>query len=353
MFVDESSKKVHFTRRSLLESMGAGVAMAVGSSFGGSSIAEAATVVSARTFAKGADVSWLPQMEAHGYRFYNNEGREEDCLEILKRFGVNAIRLRTWVNPSNDPIGGHCSIYETVAMALRCKRAGLPVDLDFHFGDSWTSVGSQNPPAAWAHLSYYELSHVLGRYVQHCMDVFRYYHVEPGWVQIGNEINSGICHSVGSIENPAQMTGLLMAARAEVKHVFPNVPVLIHLAQPQKSASIVNFYNAYVAHGGEWDISAFSSYGSGDEIPGILSNIAGYQRRFGKPVMQVEFGGKVTNPGGTRASLEAYVRGIRDMGGLGVFFWEPEVYAPFDSYNGGAWSSNSRQPTAALQGFAV
>jgi len=45
-------------------------------------------------FAKGADVSWLTQMEAEGQKFYNANGTEMDCMELLKSLGVNAIRLR-------------------------------------------------------------------------------------------------------------------------------------------------------------------------------------------------------------------------------------------------------------------
>jgi arabinogalactan endo-1,4-beta-galactosidase len=31
-------------------------------------------------FVKGADIGWLPQMEATGYKFYNDKGVEEDCI---------------------------------------------------------------------------------------------------------------------------------------------------------------------------------------------------------------------------------------------------------------------------------
>jgi len=67
--------------------------------------------------------------------------------------------------------------------------------------------------------------------------------------------------------------------------------------------------------------------------------------------MQVEFGGKVTSPGSTERDLHAFVTGVQGFGGLGVFYWEPEVYAAFNSYGAGAWDSTTRQPTAALQGF--
>jgi len=49
--------------------------------------------------------------------------------------------------------------------------------------------------------------------------------------------------------------------------------------------------------------------------------------------------------------LEAYIKGIKAFGGLGVFFWEPEGYAPFTSYQLGAWNSTSKEPTVALNGF--
>ena len=50
-------------------------------------------------FAKGADVSWLSQMEASGKKFYNAKGTEQDCMTILRDLGVNSIRLRVWVDP--------------------------------------------------------------------------------------------------------------------------------------------------------------------------------------------------------------------------------------------------------------
>lgn len=345
---DESKVRPQsLSRRTLLKVAGAGVsALALGGTM------PALSAQAASTFYKGADISWLPQMEANGYTFKNTSGVQEDLLTILKGYGINAIRLRTFVNPSSDPVNGHCSIDETAAMAVRCKNAGLPVDIDFHFGDTWNSVGVQNPPAAWAGMTYSQMQSAMYNYVYHSMNVLKYYNVTPGWVQIGNEINSGICHPVGSISNPAQMTGLLNAAYAMVKEVFPSVPVLIHLAQPQNSSSIENFFDAYKANGGNWDISAFSSYGSGSStISGIISNINTYKSRYGKPVMQVEFGGPENRASRVETDLESYITGMKSIGGLGVFYWEPEVYSPFSSYAMGAWDPTTREPTIALNGF--
>jgi arabinogalactan endo-1,4-beta-galactosidase len=341
------------SRRALLKAAGVGVgALALG---GATALAMKSTseTAHAATFYKGADVSWVPQMEANGYIWKNASGVQEDILTILKGYGINAIRLRTWVNPSSDPVNGHCSITETAAMAVRAKNAGMAIDIDFHFGDTWNSVGVQNPPAAWASMTYAQMLTAMNNYVFHSMNVLKFNNVTPTWVQIGNEINSGICHPVGSLaHNPTQMTGLLNAAYNEVKNVFPSTPVLIHLAQPQKSASIEAFFDTHRSNGGLWDISAFSSYGSGSAtIAGIISNINTYKTRYGKPVMQVEFGGQVSNPGKTATDLTSYITGMKSIGGLGVFYWEPEVYAPFTSYSMGAWDATTKEPTAGLNGF--
>ena len=34
-------------------------------------------------FAKGADVSWLTEMEKSGLKFYNSAGRETECMTLL------------------------------------------------------------------------------------------------------------------------------------------------------------------------------------------------------------------------------------------------------------------------------
>ena len=100
-------------------------------------------------FSKGADVGWLPQMEATGYKFYDTDGKEKDCLQLLKDRGINSIRLRVWVNPNNDKASGHCSKDETIAMALRAKKLGMHIMIDFHYSDSWADPGKQFKPKAW------------------------------------------------------------------------------------------------------------------------------------------------------------------------------------------------------------
>ena len=36
-------------------------------------------------YAKGADISWLTQMEADGQKFYNAAGKETECTALMNR----------------------------------------------------------------------------------------------------------------------------------------------------------------------------------------------------------------------------------------------------------------------------
>jgi arabinogalactan endo-1,4-beta-galactosidase len=302
-------------------------------------------------FVKGVDVSWAPQMETHGYSWKNASGQSQHLLTILKGYGITAVRLRTFVNPSGDPANGHCAINEVAAYAKRVKAAGMSIMLDYMFGDTWNSVGVQNPPAAWKNMSYSQMLSAMSTYVNQTMTVMKNNDVLPTWVQIGNEINSGICRPVGSVSSPAQMTGLLNAAYTQVKAVSPNSTVCIHLAQPQKYDAMTTFFSRYAANGGKWDMSVFSSYGSADLASGIVANMQKISTAYGKPFLQSEFGGQVSKASSTQAALVAYIKALKAHGGQGIFYWEPECMSPFTGYAMGAWDSSTKRPTTIMNGF--
>ena len=171
------------------------------------------------SFAKGADISWLPQMEESGYIFYNDDGVPEDCFKILKDHGINSIRLRTWVNPSDDPHSGHCSKEETVEMAKRAKEWGMSVMINFHYSDSWADPGKQNKPKDWEGLNFDELKQALYDYTYDVMDALKKSEITPEWVQIGNEIPSGMIHPEGHTDNWSQLVELINAGYDAVKTV--------------------------------------------------------------------------------------------------------------------------------------
>ncbi|RYZ62632.1 MAG: arabinogalactan endo-1,4-beta-galactosidase, partial [Chitinophagaceae bacterium] len=110
--------------------------------------------VAAGTFVKGADISWVTEMEAAGKKFYNRSGTAQDLFGLLKSMGLNTVRLRVWVNPAN----GWNNKADVVAKAQRAKAAGLRTLINFHYSDSWADPGKQPKPAAWAAFTVAELA---------------------------------------------------------------------------------------------------------------------------------------------------------------------------------------------------
>lgn len=133
----------------------------------------------------------------------------------------------------------------------------------------------------------------------------------------------------------------------------PNSVVCIHLAQPQKYDSMTTLFSGYAGNGGKWDMSVFSSYGSANVASGIVANMQKISAQYGKPFMQTEFGGPVSNVSSTESALVAYINALKSTGGQGIFYWEPECMSPFTSYAMSAWDSSSRQPTAVMNGFTT
>ena len=75
---------------------------------------EPGPVVPVPGFAKGADVSWVSEMEKGGRTFRLKDGSPADIFDVLKETGINAIRLRVWV----DPTGGWSGPEDVVRQAL-------------------------------------------------------------------------------------------------------------------------------------------------------------------------------------------------------------------------------------------
>src|SRR4030095_10212672 len=85
----------------------------------------------------GADISFLPQLEDEGKKFYVH-GVQKDAIEILKDYGFNYVRLRIFVNPEADSgysKKGYCGLDQTKLMAQRIKAAHMKFLLDFHYSD--------------------------------------------------------------------------------------------------------------------------------------------------------------------------------------------------------------------------
>ena len=311
-------------------------------------------------FAKGADVGWLQQMEATGYKFYNEKGRAEDCLTILKAQGINSIRLRVFVNPSDDKASGHCSPAEVTAMAKRAASRGFRVMIDFHYSDTWADPGKQAKPAAWASHSFAQLLTDVYDHTFSTMQLLKAAGVTPEWVQVGNEIPGGMLWPEGSTKNFPQLAQLISKGYEAVKAVSPTSKVVVHLDRGNENAMYREFFDQLTANGGKFDVIGMSYYpfwlkqDYTASIADLRANLLDMVARYpGKEVVVAEVGNDYTQVQNTYDMLVATqqaVRAVPQGKGLGVFYWEPEGAKSWSGYQLSAWGDDGR-PSPGLKAF--
>jgi len=312
-----------------------------------------------KPFAKGADVGWLPQMEATGYKFYDSDGKEKDCLQLLKDRGMNSIRLRVWVNPNDDKARGHCSKEETVTMALRAQKIGMRVMIDFHYSDSWADPAKQFKPKAWEKHSFSELLNDVYNHTFDVISALKKAGVTPEWVQIGNEIPGGMMWPDGSTDNWKQLGQLLNKGYDAVKAVDKKIKVIVHVDEGNNNAKFRTFFDNATKQKVKYDVIGLSYYpfwikkDYTEVIADLEFNLNDMVKRYGKEVMIVEIGGEDDKIQNTYDLLTTAIKAIKNVPnnkGLGVLYWEPQGARSWSHYNLSAWLENG-QPSPALDAF--
>ncbi|MGL2999954.1 glycoside hydrolase family 53 protein [Flavobacterium sp. RSSB_23] len=310
-------------------------------------------------FAKGADVSWLPQMEATGYRFYDTEGKEKDCLQLLKERGMNTIRLRVFVNPSQDKTNGHCSKEETVAMALRAQKAKMRIMIDFHYSDTWADPAKQAKPAAWANLSFDALQKKVYEHTFDVLTALKKAGVTPEWVQVGNEIPGGMLWPDGSTNNWVQLAQLLNKGCEAAKAVNAKIKVIVHVDEGNNNEKFRWFFDKATEHQVKYDVIGLSYYpfwikkDYSETIADLQNNLNDMASRYQKEVMVVEVGGVDEQVQNTKELLAATIKAVRAVPnnkGLGVLYWEPQGAKSWSGYGLSAWQPDGK-PSPALDAF--
>ena len=179
-------------------------------------------------FYKGADISWITEMESRGEKLFNAAGEEREGTALMKELGMNAVRLRVWVDPSKH--GNWCSKED---LLVKCKRAAaldMEIMIDFHYSDYWADPSHQNIPEAWKNHSYEEMKQDVAAHTKDVLTLLKNNQINPKWVQVGNETSDGFLWPVGKASvNPEQYAGLFKAGYDAVKEVFPETIVIVHL----------------------------------------------------------------------------------------------------------------------------
>lgn len=312
------------------------------------------TTTNTSFFAKGADVSWVTQMESQGIKFYNKTGVQQDLFQLLKDGGMNSIRLRVWVNPTD----GWCNTADVVAKALRAKALGFKILIDFHYSDSWADPGKQTKPLAWQNQNISQLITSVYNHTSSVLNTLKSNGISPDWVQVGNETNDGMLWTEGKASvNMANFATLINSGYDAVKSVFPSAKVIVHISNGFDNSLFRWIFDGLKNNNAKWDVIGMSLYPSANNWAQLnsqcLSNMNDMISRYNKEVMICEVGMNVDDSLVCKNFILDLIQKSKSIANnkcLGVFYWEPECYANWNGYQLGAFNSDGR-PTAALDAF--
>lgn len=303
-------------------------------------------------FAKGADVSWLTEMEKAGNKFYTSTGRETECMSLLRDLGMNAIRLRVWVNPAD----GWCNKSDVLVKAWRAHQLGMRLMIDFHYSDSWADPGQQTKPAEWSSYTLEELKTAVADHTKDVLNALKTQGITPEWVQVGNETGNGMLWDEGKADkNMAGYAALTTSGYEAIKAIFPDAKVIVHLQSGNDNSLYRWLFDGLKENGGKWDVIGMSLYPQADTWQTMnnecISNMKDMIERYGSEVILCEVGMPWDDAESCKnflTDLLAQSKAIPQC--LGIFYWEPQCSSSWNGYTLGAFDNNGR-PTEALDAF--
>lgn len=343
------------------------------------------------SFVKGVDLSYVNQVEDHNGAYYEN-GQKRDPYEILRQKGANLVRLRLWHNPNwVESIYGKNSIlysgFDDVKRSIqRAKKAGMVVNLDFHYSDIWADPESQDVPQAWKSITDIKvLSDSVYNYTYSVLNRLFEDDLLPEMVQIGNETNPGMMISKKNSSFPnlevynGQWMNFGKIVNAGIKAVRDidaktgrKTVVALHVADPK---NLEWWFDDAMNKGSitDFDVMGFSFYHnwhttiSFDDLPDLVARLTS---RFNKKMMVLEtaypftkenndnygniFYNQPSVPGfpytiqGQYDFMKELNQKMAEAGAIGVIYWEP---AWITSDMRDLWNKGSSWENCALFDF--
>lgn len=334
---------------------------------------------------RGADLSFLPEIEKTSQVYYNNNSAAQDALTIFKNAGMNLVRLRLWHTPASVNSG----LAQVETFAQKIKTAGIGWWLDFHYSDTWADPGKQTLPAAWQSLSFSILLDSVYNYTYKVMNDLKTKNILPAIVQIGNETNSGMLWNFGKVggtfdTNWPQYAALIKKGIDAVKVVDPTIKIMLHFAGTNGAPW---FFNNIQTEGINYDIMGLSYYHwwHNRNLAELQTDLNALAATFNKDIFIAEtaypftltwndytnniFGsstallpGYDATPAGQQkflTDLRTVIHNVPNNHGLGFCYWAPEwvAYRCSTASNGSPWENLAlfdfaNKPLPGLAAFA-
>ena len=244
----------------------------------------------------GGDISVLLKYEQQNATYLDKDGAAiADVLNFLKQQGWNTMRVRLFVDPSNDKDKNVCQDLEYVkTLGKRIKDAGLLFMLDFHYSDTWADPGKQIIPDSWKIWSWTP-DETVYNYTKETLEALVAAGAVPDLIQTGNEISFGMLWGFnldGKYEDWEQWGGhleatadwkdytdkhwdnfskMLKAAGKACREVCPQAKIIIHTEQCANNPTLdVAFFKRIQENEIDYDIIGISYY---PYFKGELSNL--------------------------------------------------------------------------------
>lgn len=322
-------------------------------------------------FVRGADISWASEMEHDGIKFRTADGQEADIFAVLAQTGIDAVRLRVWV----DPVGGRWSGREdVVAMAKRVRAAGMRLMVDFHYSDLFADPQRQTPPAAWTSFGPDRMEAAVSDHTKEVLGALKAAGISPEWVQVGNETRNGMLWPLGQLWDTKtgltrsdipggweRYVSLSNAGYDAAKSIFPDTKVILHIDNAWDRATSAWWFGQFKEKGGRMDMIGLSHYPQATASTWrqanaqAVDNIKALAQTWKVEVMVVEIGMKQHDLAEAARVMQDFLSAVSGVEACaGVFYWEPECYGGWkpafyslpafgwNAYDMGAFTSDGR-----------
>ena len=300
-------------------------------------------------FIFGMDASSLLAEEKSGVTYYDFDGKQQDPLKTFADAGINYIRLRVWNDPydenGNGYGGGNNDLSTAIELGKRATEYGMKVMIDFHYSDFWADPKRQHAPKAWEGMTLEEKSSALYDFTKDSVKQLLDSGVDVGMIQIGNEINYGMCGET-KLENVIELLKSGSKAIREVSGEYgKDISIVVHYTRITDKADVLTLVEKLVSAELDFDSIGMSYYpfwdGSFENMSRVLELI---NEKYGKKAFIAEtsycyttedgdgFGNSLSSKDlvkGYPASVEGQATVIHDIcqcvsdaNGIGIFYWE-------------------------------